>query len=171
MCETASNDKPYQDIDPRKVHLRRNERGQLVFQAGPQSEPIIGVRVARCFPWSMPDRYISIRNDQGDELFLFQSLDQAEPQTRRLIEEELELLQFVPQITTVESVDDQFEVMSWKVQTDRGPVELQVKHAEDIRQLDEKRVLIRDHAGGLFEVRDITKLDPRSRRFIEDYSA
>jgi len=171
MCNEEASVRDGQGRDPGPVRLVRDLRGDLVFRTDPQAEPIAGVRVVRCFPWSLPDRYISILDKDGNELFLFRTLDEAEPETRRLIEEELQKQEFVPRITAILSVDDQFDVLAWKVQTDRGPVELQIKSTEDIRRLDEKRVLIKDHAGGLFEVPDITQLDARSRRFIEDYVA
>lgn len=151
------------------VRLERNARGQLVLHRGGAGEPIVGVRVARCFPWSLPQQYISIRDEQGNELHLFESLKQAEPQTRQIIEQELAAQEFVPAITAVERIDDAFDVMTWQVQTDRGPVELQVKSDEDVRQLADGRVLIKDHAGGLFEVRDMQRLDSRSRRLLEDH--
>ena len=56
----------------------------------------------------------------------------------------------VPQITAVHNVDDRFDVMAWEVQTDRGPIELQIKGSEDIRQFDEGRVVVKDEAGGGF---------------------
>jgi carbon monoxide dehydrogenase subunit G len=99
---------------------------------------------------------------------LVRSLDDVEPQTRRVIEEELAAQEFIPRITAVTSVDDQFDVMAWQVETDRGPIELQIKGREDIRQLDDGRVVIKDHAGGMFEVADVSALDPRSRLLVED---
>jgi len=157
--------------DIQSIRLWRDERGRLVFRAAAEAEPVVGVQLARCFPWSLPDRYISIRDSNGGELCLLRSVEQAEPETRRIMEEELAAQEFVPRITAVHGVDDDFDVMAWRVQTDRGPIELQVKNVDDIRQLDERRVVIKDHAGGLFEVPDITLLDSRSRRLIEDHLA
>ena len=150
------------------TRLWRNERGQLVFRADEQAEPVAGVRLARCFPWSFRDRYVSIRNAEGREICLLASLEDADAETRRAIEAELDAQEFLPKITAVHGVDDRFDVMAWTVQTDRGPIELQVKHSEDIRQLKDGRVLIKDHAGGVFEVPDPASLDPRSRRLLED---
>jgi hypothetical protein len=157
--------------DADDVRLRRDERGRLFFSVTAEAEPIVGVHLARCFPWSLPDRYISVRDADGNELCLLRSAEQADPETRRIVQEELAAREFVPRITAVHSVDDDFEVMAWRVETDRGPIELQVKSAEDIRQLDERRVVIQDHAGGLFEVPDVASLDSRSRRLLEDHLA
>ena len=151
------------------VRLARNERGQIELRRGRETDPIAPVRLARCFPWSLRNRYISIRDKEGQELVLLESLDGVEPDTRTLIEQELDQQEFIPRITAVDNVDDDYEVMAWKVRTDRGPIELQVKSNDDIRQLDDGRVIVRDHAGGKFEVRDLYQLDARSRRLIEDH--
>ena len=45
-----------------EVRLSRDQRGQLVARIGDDAEPVAGVRLARCFPWSMPESYISIRS-------------------------------------------------------------------------------------------------------------
>ena len=155
--------------EPAAVRLMRNERGQLELRRYPEADPIAPVRLARCFPWSLRDRYISIRDKEGEELVLLESLDGIEPETRALIEQELDQQEFIPQITAVDNVDDDYEVMAWKVRTDRGPIELQIKSNDDLRQLDDGRVIVKDHAGGKFEVRDLSRLDPRSRRLIEDH--
>jgi len=127
------------------------------------------VRVARCFPWSFDGRYISIRNKDNEELYLFRTLDQAESKTRKLIEHELAMQEFVPRITAVENIHDRYELMAWKVRTDRGPIELQIKTTDDIQLLDDGRIVIKDYAGSKFEVRDIESLDSRNRQLIEDH--
>jgi hypothetical protein len=150
------------------IRLRRDDRGRLMWRAAPDAEEAENVRVARCFPWSHRDGYISIRDKDGKELHLLPTLDHAPEKTRALIEEELRAQEFAPQITVVEEIDDRFDVMTWKVQTESGPVELQVKHSEDIRQLDDGRVLIRDHAGGVFQISNVTAMDAESRNLIEE---
>ena len=69
----------------------------------------------------------------------------------------------------METVDDEFEVMAWQVETDRGPLEWQVKSTDDVVSLDNRRILIKDHAGGLFEIADLNALDPQSQRLVEDH--
>ena len=157
-----------EQFDPKAVKLVRDSRGCLILHGGNGAKPVENVRVARCFPWSLPSRYVSIRNEDGEELCLFRSLDDATPSTRQIIEEELSVQEFVPQITAVVGIDDQTEVTVWQVETDKGPIELQVKTSDDIRRLDERRMLIKDYAGALFEIVDVTALDQKSRRLIDD---
>jgi hypothetical protein len=155
-------------VAPSQVRLWRDDRGQLVLQRGEDDEPIEGVRFARCFPWSMPDRHISVRDQEGMEIYFYTSLEDANPKVKQLVYEEFDVQEFYPRITAVHSVDDQFDLMVWDVETDRGPIQLQVKSLEDVRYVDENRAVIKDHAGGLFEVSDLESLDSQSRRLIED---
>lgn len=171
---TTVPDKPRDDtaaapLETAAVRLSRDPRGRLVFRAGADAPPVEGVRVARCFPWSLRQGHVSIRDGEGRELHLIRSLEEAEAATRGLIEAELDAQEFVPRITAIRRVDDRAEIMLWQVETDRGPIELQVAHAEDVHAIEDGRVLIKDHSGGLFEVTDPAALDARSRCLLEDH--
>ena len=151
--------------------LCRNERGQLVFRAAADAAPIEDVRIVRCLPWSDPGRYIAVRNKDGEEVHLYPSLDAIDDETRALIDQELGQQEFLPRIVGIDAVDDRHEVMTWSVRTDRGPIDLMIKDADDIRHFDDGRVLIRDHAGGVFQVADPDRLDARSRLLLDQYLA
>jgi hypothetical protein len=149
------------------IRLSRDARGQLALHR-PGAPDVCPVRLARCFPWTAPDDYLSVRDKEGAEVCLLTSREGLNAETRRLVDEELDGQEFFPRITRVVGVDDRFDVMVWTVETDRGPIELQVEHHEDIRLRDDGRVTIKDHGGGVFIVDDIGRLDPGSRRHIED---
>jgi len=153
------------------IELHRDDQGRLVLRLNGSEEPIENIQVARCFPWSQPDTYVSLRNSDGAEVLMLEDLSGLPDVARKLLREELNTREFVPQITAIESIDDTLEVMAWQVQTNRGPIELQVKHSEDVYQLDDGQVLIRDHAGGTFVVKDLDTLDAHSRSLIEDHLA
>ena len=148
--------------------LRRESDGHLTFAFGDGRKPVKECRVARCFPWSMPERFISIRDKDGNELHLFGSIDDVPEGCRPVVTEELGAQEFVPKILRVHEIDDTFEIIVWKADTDRGPVEFQVKDDEDVRALTDDCVVIRDHAGMLFEIPDLNALDEKSRALVED---
>lgn len=148
--------------------LSRDEQGRIVLHRE-DDEPLAGVRVARCFPWSLPDRYFSVRDPDGQEVWLIKTIDELGDESRAVIEQELTAQEFLPNITKVNSVVERFDVTAWDVETDRGPIELRIKHSEDVRMLESGRVVIRDHAGGLFAVPDLSQLDEKSQRLIEDH--
>ena len=158
---------PPTDPAPGLIRVTRDARGHLVFRCG-EAPPVENVSVARCFPWSCRTGYVSLRDAEGSEVCLLRTFAGLDPATHQLLLDELAVQEFVPRITAVRAVDDRFDVMVWQVETDRGPLELQVSHAEDIRQLPSGQVLLKDHIGGLYEVSDLGALDVQSRRFIED---
>jgi len=150
------------------ITLSRNEAGKLVLHREGEDD-VEGVRVTRCFPWSLPGEYISLRDGEGKELHLLRDLSELSAEMQALVQDELGLQDFIPVVTGVESIDDTMEVMEWHVQTDRGPLRLQIKSNDDIRPLDDGRVLIRDHAGGVFQVNDLNAMDETSQRFLLDH--
>jgi hypothetical protein len=146
------------------LNFTRDDRGRLALRKG-DDEPVENVRVARCFPWTNRGEYISVRNADGKELHLLRTLDGIDADSRALIDQELTAQEFFPRITAVLSTEQRFDLTLWQVETDRGPTALRVKDSEDIRHLDDKRILVKDRAGGLFEIADFGALDPRRRRF------
>ena len=167
--QEKTDERQKRELDPEMIRLRRSARGHLVLQPDADTDPIEPVRVVRCFPWSLRDRFVSIRDKDGNEVVLLKDLETIEGQTHRLVEEELASQDFIPHIEAVESVDDRMQAMTWQVRTDRGPIELQIKSTDDVRQLDDQRIAIKDHAGGMFEIVDLGALDPRSQRLVEEH--
>ncbi len=148
--------------------LRREKDGRLTFVPADGAELVRDCRVVRCFPWSVAEQYISIRNPNGEEVFLLHNLEDLAEASLVLLRDELDQIDFVPRITKVYFIDDTFDVSIWRVDTNRGPIEFQVKHDEDVRLLDHARVVIRDHRGMLFEIPSLGGLDEVSRGFVED---
>ena len=125
------------------------------------------VRIRRAFPWSDPDRYISIRSSEGKELELIENLAELRAEQRQLIREQLGKWAFVPVITRIIGIDMRFGFQQWKVETDRGPVEFRVQEREDIRFLGDGRFSVKDVDGCVYELPSLSQLDERSRLAVE----
>src|SRR5690242_16757210 len=97
----AGTDKPVATPAGDLESISRNESGQLVVRLAGQAEPLVDARVARCFPWSMPETYISIRNKEGKEVALLKTLEGVEPATRQIILQELHDKVFNPKILRI----------------------------------------------------------------------
>ena len=146
--------------------LVHDEQGRLVLRR-PGSEDAVDVRVRRAFPWSAPNQLISIRDAEGKELLLVDSLEPLEHSRRTVLERALADASFVPRITAVEDVDVRFGYQQWKVRTDRGPAEFRVQEREDIRFLPDGRFRIKDADGTVYEMVSLAELDEASRRAVE----
>jgi hypothetical protein len=148
--------------------LTRNALGQIVAQLDGR-EPVVDVRVARCFPWTLPDTYISLRDSLGKELALLKTLDELDAASRQLVEQELREKAFSPRIQAVLDYKDEFGVVSISARTDRGDVTFQIRSRDDIRLLSPTRALFRDADGNTYELPDLAALDAASRRYLEEY--
>ena len=124
----------------------------------------------RAFPIAAPQDGLSLVGTDGHELLWIDRLDQLEAAPRALIEAELALREFVPEIERIDAVSSFSTPSTWTVQTDRGPVQLVLKAEEDIRRLAGRtHLLIVGGDGVQFRVRDTAALDRHSRRLLERF--
>ena len=165
MCaEEAPKDEPQ-----RIRRVERNEAGQIVLYMEGRREPIDDARVARSFPWTFPDSYISIRTAEGKEIALLKSLDELPAGSREVLEQELRDKVFNPKIRRIIEWKSEFGVTSIQAETDRGEVSFQIRSRDDIRALSPTRALFRDVDGNTYELPDLTKLDPTSQKRLQQY--
>lgn len=143
-----------------------DERGRLTLRRAGH-EDAEDVRIRRAFPWSHPNRYISIRSSDGKELLLLDDLADVEEGVRKTIQHTLGETVFVPRITHVDRVDLRFGYQQWQVQTDRGPIEFRVQEREDIRFLPDGRFSLKDADGNIYELPRLEDLDEASRKAVE----
>ncbi len=156
--------------DQRRIRrLERNSKGELLAYLEGQDEPVVNVTVARCFPWSVAEGYISIRDADGKEVALLESLDALDPDSRAVLVGELREKVFVPKIRRVARYRQEFDVISITAETDRGEVTFQLRNRDDVRVLSPVRALLRDVDGNVYEVEDVTALDRASRRHLEQF--
>ena len=154
------------DLSPTSFDLIEDAKGKLIL-VRPDCPDVPDVRVRRAFPWSNPQRNISIRSPDGKELLLIEDLSQLGETQRAIIQKTLEQTVFIPRITRIDSVDVRFGYQMWKVRTDRGPAEFRVQEREDIRFLHDGRFSLRDADGNIYELMTLEKLDPASRKAVE----
>ena len=80
-----------------------------------------------------------------------------------MIEEELERRYFTPQVTQVDSVDEAFGVVTWEVDTTKGPRRFLVRNLKDSSYtLGRSRVMMTDVDGKRYEFPDARALGPKA---------
>ena len=157
------------DAATRVDRIERDPAGQLVVHLAAGEEPVVDAKLARYFPWSLPDAYISIRGSDGREVAMLRTLEDLDPDSRYVAETELRDKVFNPKITRVLECKREFGISSIMAETDRGPVIFQFHGRSDIRILSATRALFRDVDGNTYELPDLDRLDPASRRLIQRY--
>lgn len=149
--------------------IERDGRGELKAYLEGRDEPVLDVQVARCFPWSLQEGYVSIRNKEGKEIALLAGLDGLDPESRQIVEQELRDKIFVPKIRRITRYTAEFDVVYISAETDRGKVTFQIRNRDDVRVLSTRRALFRDVDGNVYEVEDVFALDRASQKHIEQY--
>ena len=150
---------------PRREGLRleRGSDGQLWARRGEIARP---VRVTRCFPWSEPSRYLSLRDGDDDEVALIHDLGELGPDSRHALAESLIEAGFVLQVEGVEEVEEEIEIRTFRVRTRQGVRSFQTLRDEWPRQMPGGGVLIRDVVGDLYFISNPASLDEKSRKLL-----
>ena len=146
--------------------LWRGEDGQLWAEVDGVRTP---VRVVRCFPWSAPSRWLSLRDADDEEVALVRDLAELGGVSRRALSLSLLEAGFVLEIEQIESVEEEIEIRSFVVRTRQGLRTFQTLRDEWPRELPGGALLIRDVVGDLYLIRDADGMDAKSRRLLWAY--
>lgn len=133
------------------------------------------VAVIRAFPITNPDDFLSVREPgkgggRGDEIGLIETITLFDEDTVALLNEELNRRYFIPEITRIYSMKEKYGYHYTEAQTSAGRVQFVMNNpSNNIRTLEDGRVLITDTDGNCFCLPDPSKLDKQSYRIIEIY--
>ncbi len=148
--------------------INRNAFGRLELTL-PGSTTSHEVTPVRASPIANPERGISLIGTDGHEMLWIERLDDLPAEARVLVEEELASREFVPEIKSLRAVTSFATPSTWQVDTDRGPTSFVLKGEEDIRRLGASTLLIADSHGIPFLIRDLAKMDRRSRKLLDRF--
>jgi hypothetical protein len=148
--------------------LRRDSFGKLVL-TNAEGEEFVGVTPVRSFPIQAPEKGISLVREGGKEVAWIDDLADAPGEIRRLVTEELEGREFIPEILHIKDVSSFATPCTWYVKTDRGDTEFVLKVDEDIRRVGDASLLVADSHGINFLVRDMYRIDKHSRKILDRF--
>ncbi|MEO8451536.1 MAG: DUF1854 domain-containing protein [Gemmatimonadota bacterium] len=149
---------------PAGLVLERRGDGQLWASAG--GRPARAVVVLRCFPWSESARFVSLRDEDEEEVALVSDLNALDPAARLALEEALAEAGFLFEVTRVIAVEEEVEIRHWQVETRQGPRLFQTRLDDWPRALPAGGILIRDVGGDLYRVLAPEGLDQKSRALL-----
>ena len=129
----------------------------------------IAVHVKPCLPWSHPQGYISLRDDEDNEIALIEDLKMLDDNSRKCLEQALFDAVFVIKINKVISCKEEFEVRIWHVGTQQGLRKFQTKRDAWPRILPQGKLLIKDVAGDLYSIDDPYSMDAHSRKQLASF--
>ena len=124
----------------------------------------------RAFPFTHPDRLISVRDIDANELGMIDQLADFPADTQALILEQIELRYYAPRITAITKAKEEFGFIYWEVSTTSGPCRFTTRNSSgNIVMVSEHRLVIVDIDGNRFEIPDVRELDPKDYKKMELY--
>jgi hypothetical protein len=163
--QSPSPSEPQSGEAPAKppLSLEKRRDGRLWALLAERAAP---VKLRRCFPWTFPERYISLQNDESEEVAFVSDPRDLDPASRAALSQALAEAGFVFLITRVHSVEEDFELRCFKVETPQGPRAFQTALDSWPRETPDGGLLIEDVAGDVFRISDPQTLDPKSRELV-----
>jgi len=155
-------------LDPEQVKVYRAESGWLYATIGDELT-VLAPRFMRARPLADPNLYISIRGagTNGKEFGLLREWRRLDPESRRLVQQELDERYLHVRIERILSLKDYGGLQSCSLETDRGPREVTFRDVRDnVVYSGAARVLLSDAEGNRYDIPDITALDRRSRALL-----
>ena len=141
--------------------------GLLWLETGDRKER---VSLRRAFPFEELWTYLSVLNQDEEEVGMIRDLSGFEEETATLLKEELERRYYSPVVLRILSLKERYGFSYWKVETAEGIMEFTLRDTyKSLIHLDSKRIIILDVDGNRFEIPDVTRLDRKSYRKIELY--
>ena len=153
-------------LDAKQVKIRRNSSGELEVEL-PDRSVYSPVTPVRALPLSHPDQFIAFLDEDKNELGMIEDIGRLRKADRRMLKEELEKCYFMPKITKIHSIVGRFGISRWDVNTDRGPVQFDLRTRSDVQPFDDGRVLIKDIDGVRYEIPNYHRLDLNSAALVE----
>ncbi len=166
------------DLTPANARFTKSKGGMISLELdGPEGHEVFErVVVLRSFPVTAPNEFLSVREPstrkkgRGAELGMIRRLSDFDEETRALINAEMDLRYFTPEIKKILSVKDKFGYSYWEAETTAGKVSFILNNPfSNIRVLEDHRIYISDMDGNSFVIPDPAKLDRASFRRIEIY--
>lgn len=128
------------------------------------------VQVIRLFPFTEPDKFISIRTveERSKEIGVIEDIRQVSADTRKMLEEQLNLHYFTPVIQKIMDIKDEYGYAYFHVLTDRGECRFTINMGGNaVQRLTDSRLLITDLDENRFEIPDVFLLTQKEQRKLD----
>ncbi|WP_139996548.1 DUF1854 domain-containing protein [Paenibacillus paridis] len=147
-----------------KIRLFRASDGSLHLEQ--EGKGFVRVTLIRSFPYSMPDRFISVRSAEGHEVAMIQDVKHLAEDSFQAVREELDRYYMIPNITQILAVRKRGSEWHLQVDTNYGPAALVMDTLhENIQPVADSRWIVTDNEGRRFELSDPEQMDAQSREY------
>ncbi len=124
----------------------------------------------RAFPRELLWEFISVLDEEQQEIGIIRNVELLGEESRRLVVTELQRRYYSPVLLKIHSMKERYGFSYWKAETADGSVQFTLHDTyRSIVRAGGKRVLLTDVNGNRFEIPDVTALDKKSYKKIEFY--
>ncbi len=167
------------DLTPENAWFSASVGGLIslkIKNAEGETEEFERVVIRRSFPVTAPDEFLSVREPdtrkkgRGSEIGMIRNINIFDKDTVALLNAELELRYFTPEIKRIVSAKEKFGYCYWEAETTAGTVSFVLNNPfSNIRKLEDGRILIADMDGNCFLIPDPEAMDRQSYKVLEIY--
>jgi hypothetical protein len=150
------------------IRLHHDAFGRLVVTLA-NGEIHTGVVPVRAFPFSAPDQWISLCDENGHEVFCLNDVAELAPKTRDQLAAELARREFIPRILRILNVVVGGVASQWFVESDRGNTSFELPSEDHIRRMGSDGALLIDSHGIRYRITSVPQMDAHSRRILRRY--
>lgn len=120
------------------------------------------------FPHTDKRIYLSIRTIDNKEIGMIRSLDDFPKETADLLEEQVKIRYFAPEITKVVKITEEFGYSYWEAETTAGICRFTVRSGGgNVKSVTENRLLITDVDGNRFVIAELDQLSDKEYKMVE----
>ncbi|HBA47517.1 MAG TPA: hypothetical protein DCZ91_06905 [Lachnospiraceae bacterium] len=137
---------------------------------GTFSKEYARVGVYLTFPLTNPEEFISIReaDEKAKEIGIIEKLSQLPEDQQEMLREQIKLRYFMPVITKVLDVKDEYGYAYWNVVTTFGACRFTTQMSGDaVIHLSDSRLLVTDIDGNRYEIPDFYQLGVMERKKLD----
>lgn len=148
-------------ITRENARFSRTEGGFVALTYDQKEYPRIAVH--RTFPFSDPDRWLSIRepDKKAREIGIVKELSDLDSDTQAILREQMAQRYFTPVITQIINIKEEYGFSYFDVVTDHGACRFTAHSGGGaVARLSETRYVITDLEGNRFEIQDLTRFTP-----------
>ena len=153
------------NLDPAAVSLKKN--GDKI-EALIHGKTSFVDRLARAFPHSNPDQFVSLMDELGHEIGIIENPKKLDDASRNLLEAELKAIYFVPTIRAITAVVSKGTGSQWTVDTDDGEYTFRILGRDALKGDEPPAIEITDENGKRYKIDNYWDLDAESRDLTSD---
>ena len=148
----------------------RTEGGFLSLKLQAKDKEYARVGVYLTFPLTNPEEFISIReaDEKAKEIGLIEKLTDLPADQQEMIREQIRLRYFMPVITKVLDIKDEYGYAYWHVMTSFGACRFTTQMSGNaVISLSDSRLMVTDIDGNRYEIPDFYQLGVMERKKLD----